>query len=99
MNNVEITLVDKTDPSNPERREEFWRTKLHTLAPLGLNIEEYSKYSPYIASLYSIYSFFVLSHFSKVAIIYCVKTPVIVWQLFDKCVIVILNLVIRFILV
>ena len=40
LNNVEITLIDKTDPSDPERREEFWRTKLRTLAPLGLNIEE-----------------------------------------------------------
>ena len=39
LNNVEITLIDKTDPSDPER-EEFWRTKLRTLAPLGLNIEE-----------------------------------------------------------
>ena len=40
LNNVEITLFDKTDPSYPERRKEFWRTKLRTLAPLVLNIEE-----------------------------------------------------------
>ena len=40
LNDVEITLIDKTDPSDPERREEFWRNKLGTLAPLGLNIEE-----------------------------------------------------------
>ena len=40
LNNVENTLTDKTDPSDPERREEFWRTKLRTLAPLGLNIVE-----------------------------------------------------------
>ena len=40
LNNVDITLIDKTDPSDPERREEFWRTKLHTLAPLGLNIDQ-----------------------------------------------------------
>ena len=33
LNNVEITLIDKTDPSDPERREEFWKTKLRTLAP------------------------------------------------------------------
>ena len=50
LNNVEITLIDKTDPSVPERREEFWRAKLRTLAPLGLNIEEQSAY--YIASLF-----------------------------------------------
>ena len=40
LNNVEITLIDKTDPSDSERREEFWQTKLRTLAPLGLNTEE-----------------------------------------------------------
>ena len=39
LNNVEITLIDKTDPSNPERRGGYWRTKLRTLAPLGLNVE------------------------------------------------------------
>ena len=39
LNNVEITLTDNTDPSVPEKTEEFWRTKLRTLAPLGLNIE------------------------------------------------------------
>ena len=40
LNNVEITLIGKTDPSDAERREEFWRTKLRALAPLGLNIVE-----------------------------------------------------------
>ena len=40
LNDVEITLIDKTDPSDPERREDFWRNKLGTLAPLGLNIEK-----------------------------------------------------------
>ena len=40
VNNVVIIFIDKTDPSDPERREEFWRTKLRTLAPHGLNIEE-----------------------------------------------------------
>ena len=40
LNNVYITLIDKTDPLDPERGEEFWRTKLCTLAPLDLNIEE-----------------------------------------------------------
>ena len=27
---VEITLIDRTDPLDPERRKEFWRTKLRT---------------------------------------------------------------------
>ena len=40
LNNVEINLIDKTDPSDPERREEFWKTKLRTLATLGLNIDK-----------------------------------------------------------
>ena len=28
--NIEITLIDKTDLSDHERIEEFWRTKLRT---------------------------------------------------------------------
>ena len=40
LSNIEITFIDKTDPSDPERREEVWRTKLRALAPLVLNIEE-----------------------------------------------------------
>ena len=40
LNNVYIIFIDKTDPSDPERSEEFWRTKLRTLAPLGLNVED-----------------------------------------------------------
>ena len=46
-----------------------------------------------------LYSFFVLRHFSKVAIIYRVKMSVIVGQLLDRGGIVIFNLVIRFIFV
>ena len=40
LNNVEITLIDETDRSEPEKREEFWRIKLHILPTLGLNIEK-----------------------------------------------------------
>ena len=40
LNNVEIALNEKTDASDPERREEFWKTKLRQLTPLGLNVEE-----------------------------------------------------------
>ena len=40
INDVEIVFIDKTDPSDPTRREEFWRNKLKTLAPYGLNVEE-----------------------------------------------------------
>ena len=30
---AEIIFIDKTDQSEHTRREEFWRTKLKTLAP------------------------------------------------------------------
>ena len=40
INDTEIIFIDKTDPSDPTRRAEFWRAKLKTLAPNGLNIEE-----------------------------------------------------------
>ena len=36
---VEITLIDKTDPSDPTKREDFWIRKLGTMAPKGLNME------------------------------------------------------------
>ena len=38
INDTEIILIDKTDPSDPTRR--VWQAKLKTLAPNGLNIEE-----------------------------------------------------------
>ena len=41
INDVESIFIDKTDPSDPTRREEFWKTKLKTLAPYGLNLEEW----------------------------------------------------------
>ena len=38
----ELTLIDKTDPSNFIRREEFWIDPLKTHYPLGLkNINAY----------------------------------------------------------
>ena len=37
-NNVEITLIDKTDPSDPTRREDFWIRTLGTMAPKALNM-------------------------------------------------------------
>ena len=40
INDVEIVFIDKTDPSDPTRREEFWRNKLKTLPTYGLNVEE-----------------------------------------------------------
>ena len=40
LNDVSITLIDKTDGSNPKARENYWIRTLKTLAPSGLNIEE-----------------------------------------------------------
>ena len=35
---VEITLIDKTDTSDPTKREDFWIRTLGTMAPKGLNM-------------------------------------------------------------
>ena len=40
INDTKIIFIDKTDPLDPSRREEFLRAKLKTLARNGLNIEE-----------------------------------------------------------
>ena len=40
LHDCEIRLIDKTDPSDPTRRELFWMRKLKTLAPLSHNVLE-----------------------------------------------------------
>ena len=40
LDDVSITFIDKTDPSDPLKREDYWRRTLKTMAPFGLNIEE-----------------------------------------------------------
>ena len=40
LEDVTITLVDKTDPSIPLQRENYWRSIQKTIAPWGLNVEE-----------------------------------------------------------
>ena len=37
---VSITFIHKTDPSEPLKRENYWKNVLKTMAPLGLNIED-----------------------------------------------------------
>ena len=37
LEDCEITFIDKTDNSDPVRREEYWRRVLKTLSPYGLN--------------------------------------------------------------
>ena len=39
LDNVSITLIDKTDPFNPTKRENYWMRTLKTLEPNGLNVE------------------------------------------------------------
>ena len=38
LEDVSITFIDKTDPSDPEKREDYWIQTLKTVAPRGLNI-------------------------------------------------------------
>ena len=40
LENVAITLIDKTDGRDPKNRENYWMRTLKTLAPDGLNIED-----------------------------------------------------------
>ena len=39
LNDVSIMFIDKTDPSDPLWREDYWRQTLKTMVPHGLNIE------------------------------------------------------------
>ena len=41
LTDCNITLTDKTDGSDPTRREEYWRKVLKTVTPYGLNIDGY----------------------------------------------------------
>ena len=40
LKDVSITMGDKTDPSNPLQRENYWRSTLKTMTPWGLNVED-----------------------------------------------------------
>ena len=40
LNDVSLTFIDKTDPSDPLKREDYWRRTLKTMAPFRLNIED-----------------------------------------------------------
>ena len=40
LNDVSITFIDKTDPSDSLRREHYWRQTLKTMVPYRLNIED-----------------------------------------------------------
>ena len=38
--NVSITFIDKTDPSEPLETASYWKSVLKKMAPLILNIED-----------------------------------------------------------
>ena len=40
LNDVSVTLVDKTDESETQKRENYLMNSLKTIAPPGLNIED-----------------------------------------------------------
>ena len=40
LNNVSITLIDKTDGKNPKKREDYRRRTLKTYSSFGLNVED-----------------------------------------------------------
>ena len=40
LNNVSITLIDKTDGKNPKKRDDCWRRTLKTYSTFGLNVED-----------------------------------------------------------
>ena len=54
IEDVSLTFIDKTGPSDPLKREDYWRSTLKTMAPFGLNIEEsvWQFFHQYIEHLY-----------------------------------------------
>ena len=66
IHDCEITFTDKTDPTNPTRREFFWMRVLKTLAPLGL--DEGSDYS--FESAINL-SFLYVIWYNLMIVIYC----------------------------
>ena len=40
LSDVSVTFFHKTDPSDPLKREDYWRCTLKTMASFGLKVEE-----------------------------------------------------------
>ena len=40
LNDFSVTFIDQTDPSDPLRRENYWRKTLKTMVPYELNTED-----------------------------------------------------------
>ena len=60
LNDVSITFIDKTDPSDPLKREDYWNRTLKTMAPHGFDFEN------------SVWSITILINDSLIIIIYLV---------------------------
>ena len=40
LNDVSVTIIDKTGPKDPNKGEGYWINTLKSKAPLGLNVED-----------------------------------------------------------
>ena len=47
LHDVSITLIDKTDPSCPTKREDYWINTLKTEAPMRLNFDSDNSFRAY----------------------------------------------------
>ena len=68
LNDVSVTFIDKTDPSDPLKRESFWRETLMTMAPYGFNIEDSVWVLPFdniaVGTFYSAYILHFMNHWN-----------------------------------
>ena len=70
------TLIDKTDGSDPTRREEYWRRILKTVTPYGLNtIVEHDQ-------LFSLGKFILFTYFISSICCFCFQISFFVLLVF-----------------
>ena len=69
ISDVSVTFIDKTDPSDPLKREEYWRSTLKTMAFFGLNNEESVRRSVFgtLAALHLVQQCWAISFFKLLA--------------------------------
>ena len=48
---VSVTIIERTDPSDPHKREDYWRSTQKTMAPFGLNFKERVRRSLFLVPL------------------------------------------------
>ena len=69
LNDVSVTFIDKTDPSDPLKSESFWRETLMTMGPYGFNIEDSVQWVlPFdniaVSTFYSAYILHFMDHWN-----------------------------------